>query len=501
MENFAQSINLSEIWATTQTGIEYYAASFSAWIQTLLSGEVAPHNWIIPIAAAALIGLTLRFLVRKARPAVVDLRSATRSARRLGYLTAMLFFGVLGIWAYQAPLSSAALAPGVVSPDGSRKTVQHLEGGIIRSIHIQEGDFVAAGTPLLTLENLQALARYEEMIERLYFLTATEARIVAEIADEAEIRFPEALRTTETKRAARVMASQRQLFENRRSTQTARERILAVRMQQLEEEIGGQLGVIEAEEANAELVEMELNAAQELHEKALIRLSQLLDLKKQLVRSRAAIASGKAEVARLNQQIGETELQLIATRQQAREQGSIELAEVRAEIAAQRTLLPERKDALARTVVRAPIDGRVMNVQVTTEQGGVLKAGGAILDIVPEDGGLVIDARVNPIDIESVRPGLDAQVVLTAYSQRNLPQLIGELQSVSADRLVDDRTGEPYFLAKVTVHPEDVERLGENIHLLSGMSADVMILTGEQTLFEFLFKPFADSLNRSLRES
>jgi HlyD family secretion protein len=430
-----------------------------------------------------------------------SLSKFTRSSRIFGYAVALAFFGGLGAWAAVAPLASAALAPGIVSPDGSRKTIQHLEGGIIRTIHVQEGDTVEAGDPIVTLEDTRALARFEELHEREMFLRAAEARLAAEQLNRAEITFPEELATSTEARVISAMNSQRELFASRVETQTARERILNQRVAQLNEEIDGLIEVIAAQDEQLALIGREIEGAQQLYDKGLERLPRLLALQREQADIRAKRAANKASIASNQQRIGETELQLHATRQQIQEGASTELAEIRGELALIRSQLPERADALARTQIVAPIGGRVMNVQVTTEAGGVVNPGAPILDIVPDEAKLIIDARVAPQDIETVHPGLKARVILTAFNQRFLPQIHGVVRSISADRFTDERSGEPYFLAKIEVDADDLEKVSETVSLVAGMPAEVMILTGERTFTDFLLKPLADSVRRSFRES
>lgn len=431
------------------------------------------------------------------------LAESARAARLLGLAAALLFFGAFGVWSWYAPLASAAVAPGVVNPDGSRKTVQHLEGGIVRTIHVREGDRVAKGDTLVTLENVRALARFDELRERQIFLLATEARLRAEQAGATvpDFVFPDDLAAERPDQIAAARAGQKALFDDRRETQAARERILASRVDQLREEIIGLKEVIAAQDGQLALLVQEIDVMQGLYDQKLQRLAPLLALKRQEADLTAEQASHRANIARLEQQIGETELQLHATRQQNREAVSTELADIRAELATIRSQLPERADALARTTVTAPIAGQVLNLRVTTETGGILKPGGEILDIVPDDGALIIEARLRPQDIDTVYSGMQARVILTAYTQRNLPQIFGTLRNVSADRLVDERTGEPYFLAQVHVPAGALDEIPGEIEMVAGMPADVMILTGERTVFDFVLKPFADSLRLSFRES
>jgi HlyD family secretion protein/epimerase transport system membrane fusion protein len=323
---------------------------------------------------------------------------------------------------------------------------------------------------------------------------------VAEQVGAADLAFPPDLSEAGTQEAAAAMTGQIALFESRKETQAARERILQKRIDQLNEEIAGLEEVTEAQDQQISLIEREIGINQDLVDKGLGRMPPLLALQRELAGLQAERAANRAGIARLGQQIGETELQIHAMRQQTLEEISEQLTGVRAELGAVRSQIPEREDALFRTSVLAPISGRVMNVQVTTEGGGILPPGGSVLDIVPEDGKLVIDARVRPQDIVGVVPGMRARVLLTAYNQRNLPQMFGEVASVSADRLIDERTGEPYFLAKVHVSSDEIEALDADVTLAPGMPADVMILNGERTVLDYLIKPFSDSIRMSFRE-
>lgn len=429
-----------------------------------------------------------------------SLARATRGTRLFGYAIILLFFGGFGTWASVASLASAALAPGIISPDGSRKTIQHLEGGIVEKIHVRDGETVQAGQPLITLQNTRALAQYEELQERHIFLLATSARLKAEEKGSEVIEFPRELLVDTDDASALAVAGQKALFNSGREVQIAREKILGQRIAQLEEEISGLTELIGAEDEQLDLISTEIAAAKELVAKKLMRSPQFLELQREHADMRGQRATNRASIARIRQQIGETELQLLATRQQDQKTASSEHADIRAELATIRTQLPDRLDRLSRTVIVAPTTGRVMDVRVTTEAGGVIGAGEPILDLVPEDAALVVDARVSPQDVDSVVPGMRARIVLTAFNQRYLPQVHGRVRSISADRLTDDRTGEPYFLAKVDVDTDELDALDQEVDLVAGMSVEVMILTGDQTLVDIIAKPIVDSVRRSFRD-
>lgn len=423
-----------------------------------------------------------------------------RGPCRLGYAAAALFLGSLGAFSALVPLASAAIAPGVVSPDGSRKTIQHLEGGIIRTIHVREGDRVVAGQPLVTLEDTKARAQFQELRERFIYLATTEARLLAEQVGAEAMILPRDLEAFPARETAEAMATQNKLFQDRRAARLGEERVLNQRVRQLEEEIAGLRQTIAAHDRQTTLLAQEEAGVQQLVDKGFERLPRLLALKRERARIDGERAGHRAGIARNEQRIGETEMQLISLRQRVTEQVSGELAKVTTELSMLRSQVPWHQDVLARTVVTAPADGTVMQLRVTTESGGIVGPGQPILDLVPARASLIVDARVRPTDIEMLHPGLKAKVVMTAYRQRMLPEIKGEVRSISADRMVDERTGEPYFLAKVEVDAAALEAIGPDIKLVAGMPAEIMVLTGEQTLAGYLFRPIIDSFRRSFRE-
>ncbi len=475
------------------------AGSVALWTRLGEAGLQAPAAGLA--AAALAVGL-LGLRRRRAAPAGAGgpLAAYVRGPRRMGWAAILLFFGLGGGLAAAIPLASAALAPGVISPDGSRKAVQHLEGGIVRAIHVREGDVVAPGQPLVTLEGTQARADLGELHERMLYLTAIEARLTAEQVQATRILRPgtiDALGSADA--VAAVLKGQQDLFESRKATQTGRERILEQRILQLREESNGLREVITAQDTQLRLIQQEIDSVNILLLKGLERVPRLLGLQRQQAELRGERANNKSRIARNDQAIGQTEMELLTTRQQMREKVNEELGTVRTELATLRSKLPARTDVLARTTVAAPIGGTVMNVRVTTETG-VVKPGEMLLEIVPGEAKLIIDARVRPGDIDVVRAGLRTKVVFSAFAQRNLPQFHGTLRSISADRLTDERTGEHYFLAKVEVDADDIKALRPDQVLSAGMPADVYVLTGERTTLDYLVRPFVDSLGKSFRE-
>ncbi|QOF74509.1 HlyD family type I secretion periplasmic adaptor subunit (plasmid) [Aminobacter sp. SR38] len=459
----------------------------------------------LALAVAAGLGLLLILLWFLQRPSRAyrasrrDLKSRTRSARLLGYLSAAIFVGGFGVWSAMAMIASAVVAQGVVSPEGYRRTVQHLEGGIINAILVKEGDKVTAGQVLISMKATDAQGRFDELDERYVHLLAIEARLAAELVGATEIIFPEELAAREGKDTEQLKAGEQELLQSRLASREGRERILQQRRRQIEEEITGLNEVMVAQNEQLALIDREIQSAQALYKKGLERLPRVLAMQRAQADIRANQAANRAQVARNQQQIGETEMQLLNLRQQDREAVNEELTKIRGGLAEVRSQLPWRQDVLARTTVVAPISGTVINLRVTTESG-VIASGQPILDIVPSEPNMIIDSRIKPSDIDMLHPDMLARVVLSAYPQRHLPQIHGLLTSVSADRFTDERTGEPYFLAKVKVDAVELGKL-HGVRLSPGMPAEVMILTGEHTLFDYMLAPLRDSLNRGMREN
>jgi HlyD family type I secretion membrane fusion protein len=369
----------------------------------------------------------------------------------------------------------------------------------VRAIHVREGDVVKAGAPLITLDNTKAKALDAELRERLLHLLATEARLEAERTNAAEISFPEALLLEQSAELQQVLEGQRQLFLNGRAAHEGRVQILEARIRQLEEQNAGLREMLAAENEQLRLVDEEIAAVKHLLDKGLERKPRILALQRGRAEIVATKAANRAKMSENAQQVGETRLQLLTLAEERQEKIGGELAEVRRVVAEIKGQLPSREDILDRTVIRAPIDGTVMNPRVNTETG-VVGSGQPLLDIVPSDNRMVIEARVRPTDIERIRPGMSARVVLTAYRQRNLPLIHGTLRSISADAITDERTGVSYFQAKVEVRPEDLARL-EEVKLVPGMPAEVMLMDGEQSALAYLIGPILESARRSLLEN
>jgi HlyD family secretion protein/epimerase transport system membrane fusion protein len=388
----------------------------------------------------------------------------------------------------------------VISPDGSRRTVQHLEGGIIANLAVRDGDQVTAGQTLLVLESVAARATVNALQNQHDTLRATQARLRAEGANLPEIELPEDLAAAMSNReTALIVGAQRALFETRRAALRSRISVLRQRIEQSREGIIGLQAQVASATEQLALIAEELDGKEQLLRRGLVPRPEVLRLRRASAEIEGRRGEYRANIARLNQQIGEAEMQMLGLEAERADQISQQLDAVRAELATVTERLLASRDVLARTVVTAPLAGTVVGLRFRSVEG-VVRPGEAILDIVPTEEKLLVDARVAPTDIDVVRAGMQAQLRFTAFAGRNLPRLEGVVRTVSADRLTDESSRQPYYLARVEVSREALEALGPGAELLPGMPAEVLIIRAERTMLDYLLEPLRDAFRRSFRE-
>ena len=414
-------------------------------------------------------------------------------------LIILIFFGGFGTWAALAPLDSAAQALGRVTVASNRKTVQHLEGGIVKELLVEEGDAVAEGQVLIQLDDTQARARLELLRGRYDKLLATEARLEAEQAFTAGIKFPASLTSRRNKsQVAKILDTETALFEARQRSVEGRIQIFHKRIAQLNKEISGLEAQIAAEDRQLALIEDERASFETLFKKGIVGKARLLALKREEAKLQGERGDHLSLIAKAGQQIGATELEIIDLKNNMLNQVISDLRNTQAELVDVSERLKAAEDIFLRTDIRAPKAGVVMGLNVHTETG-VITPGQHLLDIVPEDDTLVIEAQVSPNDIDVVYAGLPSQVRLTAFKQRNTPLLVGNLNRVSADSFTDERSGASYFLARVAIDAAELKKLGGR-ELYPGMGAEVMIKTGKRTTMDYILAPLTDSLRQAFRE-
>ena len=412
------------------------------------------------------------------------------------------FFGIFGGWAALVPLSGAAIAPAVVAPSGFRKTIQHLEGGIVSQIRVREGSTVEAGDVLVVLDDVRTRAEYNTARARLAASLAKAARLTAEQQGAEEADFPaELLAQAEQDPAVRALIdAERDSLAARRQALTDQLAMRDGKVAQAKADLAAYEGSLASIDRQIELIGEEEATVVDLVQKGLDRKPRLLALQRARADLDGQRNTAVANAARTHELIAATMAEREALISGRAEEVATGLAEARAAANELQAAVQAAGDRLQRTVITAPVAGEVVDLKLRT-LGGVVTPGEAIMDLVPRDEPLVIEARVSPKDIDVVHAGLSADIHLTAFHTRHMPRITGEVRQVSADRLTDAKTGEPYYTAEILVDMVKVHEKTPEVHLTAGMPAEAMIITGERTAFEYLIEPIKNSFRRSLRET
>jgi HlyD family type I secretion membrane fusion protein len=427
-------------------------------------------------------------------------RKAQR-AKLTGMIVILLFFGCFGAWAAVASLSSAAVAPGRVVVQGNVKTVQHLEGGIVKEVLVKEGDFVHAGQLLIRLDPTRAQTTRDALHSQYLAALALEARLVAERDNTPDIDFPETLKTAAQSdaAAARLMAAQEEIFKARRATIEGQIAILNQQLSQKKDEITGLTEQVKAEERQSALIEEETQAVKSLYEQHLETKPRLLALQRQQADLLGTRGARIATMAQLKEAMGEMRLRILDIQNQRMNAVVGDLRDVQVQIADFKDRLEAADDTLSRIDIRAPTSGIVMGLKLFTV-GGVAEPGAPLLDIVPQDQKLIVEAQLSPLDIDKVHDGQIAEVRLTGLNRRTTPTIEGKVTYVSADRIDDAKGQTSYYRTYVQIDPKEVQEM-TGVSLYPGMPTEVMIITGKRTPLDYLLSPIYGNMGRAFKEN
>jgi epimerase transport system membrane fusion protein len=377
--------------------------------------------------------------------------------------------------------------------------VQHLEGGIVKELRVKDGDRVREGDVLLLLDDTQTRAEFDVLSQQQDLLRATEARLVAELDGAETIAFPEDLLARAGEPSVRaVLDGQQKEFGSRKTALTGEEQILDQRISQLREQIAGNEGQIVSLEQQHKSVVDERAYLDDLFKKGLVTRPRLLQLERSATSLEGEIAKTTAAIASSRQAIEEYTRQIAQVRKTSMSEATRDLSDTRAKLLDVAPRLHNAETTLGRMEVRSPYAGKVVDLAVFSV-GGVVRPGETILDVVPEQVDLVVEAKIAVQDISDLRPGMAAEVHFTSYKQRTIPLIHGTVAQVSADRLTDERTGLAYYLAEVSIDRKELAASPE-IELYPGMPATVMVTTEERTALDYLLGPIVASLDQSFRQ-
>jgi HlyD family secretion protein len=438
-----------------------------------------------------------------------EVKASTRKPLMFGL--AVLLTGSIGFgaWAALAPLDGAVVAPGSFVATGQNKRVQHLEGGIIREMLVKEGDLVEANQLLLRLDDTAARAKLRRLVLRKYRLSAVTARLTAEIRREEQFETPAELRVASgDPEIAAILNGQKDELLARRTSQKDQERVLEREIAGLKENIQGYESQAKSSRARLALFQEEIGDKTKLLERQLIRKSEILTLQ----RSEAAIAGELGEllgrIGDAREQIARADQKIAELRSAAMQKAVEELRDAESELDDIEEQILAAQDVLNRTEVRAPVRGIVVKLHQHTPSG-VIAAGNVILELLPVNDELVIEARVKPTDISYVAEGQDAFVRLTSLNQRVTPMIKAKLVYVSADAVPEqapEAGGQPEpekrysFVIRARLDDQDLRSQLLNVRPTPGMPADVYVKTGERTFLQYLMQPVSDSFSRAFRE-
>ncbi len=407
---------------------------------------------------------------------------------------AILLIVGCGGWAASAKVSGAVVSQGKVTVKHNVKQVQHRDGGIVSEILVDHGDVVDEGAVLLRLDETQTRAELGVIQAQLAELRGREGRLRAERDGLAELSFDKLDSSFKTR--GEIEEGERRLFGNNLATREAQREQLLSQMVQFEEQIRGLVAQRDSHKTEGAMIAEDLEKLRPLVKKQILEGSRTRTLERELARIDGLTGEIEANIARVTGQISEAKLKIIELDQQVRTDAQRELRDVEGRIAELRERVVAAKDRLSRMEVRAPVSGFVNELRVHTV-GGVISAGETVMTIVPEGEQLLVEARLAPQDIDQVRPGQTAKLRFSAFNQRTTPEIAGTVEVVSAAASVDNNTGEAFYLASIAISDEG--ELAGKI-LIPGMPVEVFLQTGERTALSYLVKPFADQMERALRE-
>jgi len=415
-------------------------------------------------------------------------------------LRILLIAGVLGGgWFFFMPLAGAVVVPGNLVVQSNVKTIQHPTGGVVAEIAVQNGSRVKAGDLLVRLDATQAQASLQMVSKQLDEVRAKIARLSAERDGLSQLEIPQTLATrTSDDTVKSLLASEEGLFKARFTARHSQKDLLQSKVAQLTEEISGLEVQVSSRGKQLELIQGELAGVQDLYDKRLVPLTRLTTLQREAARIDGERGQLLSSIAETKSKIGEAQLQIVRIDQDFRTEVVKDLGEAQGKEAE----LVERgvtaRDLLDRIDIHAPTSGIVHQLAAHTI-GGVVKAGDAIMEIVPDIDDLQVEARLQPQDIDHVHTGQKAFVRFSAFNQRTTPQLTGEVSYVSADTSHDQQTNASYFTVRVTL-PDDERRRLAGQQLVPGMPAEVFMQTGSRTMMSYMFKPIVDQMRRAFVE-
>lgn len=433
-----------------------------------------------------------------ANPAIASVYGPYRAS----IIVMLIISFIILVFGSIVPIDSAAVAKANVVVLSSRKTIQHLEGGIIQKILVKDGDLVKPGQALVELSDVTPKANRTILQTQLYSEQISEQRLLALREGKSQLTLNEDVKRVQNEPdVSKMIKEQTALFLSQKQTYDDKTKTLRLRVEQTKEEIGGLRSQIKSTSGQLRYINEEISTVSKLVKKGLAIKPRLLALQREQERLAGDRGQYTANVAKAQQSINGIEVELLNLKNDFNTQLASEMKENQQKRADLQEKLRAASDVMTRTIITSPTEGIITGLKFHTE-GGVITPGTPIMDIIPQDEELVLEAKINPIDIDVVTAGLEARVVFSAYKTRNLPQLTGKVTQVSADSFTQQGLQETsYYTAKIAVDSEQMKEMAPQIRLHPGMPADVYIHTGSRSFLGYLFAPITDSLRKAFKES
>jgi HlyD family type I secretion membrane fusion protein len=406
----------------------------------------------------------------------------------------------LGVWASFSSLSTGITAPGEVRVEANRKTIRHKDSGTIRQIMVHEGQLVRGGQPLITFNDVEVRAAYDVFQSQVDSLTSQAARFSAEATGKPTLDFPpELMSRMSDPRVAGMVRDQQVLFTTRLQLFQSQNAVLDQRLDQLKTQIGGDQAQVDSVNVQRQLTAEEMAGYQTLYDKGFAPKPLILRYQRSIADLDGKKGSLLADIAKLGQQIGETRMQIAATRDTRESQAAEGLRDTQSHLADTMPRLTSAKESLDQSVVRSPVDGYVFNLTQFTV-GGVTGNGEVLMDIVPANSPVIVTAMIKPEDVDDVRVGMKAQVRLSGLNQRWHTPLDAKVLLVSADKISNEKTGTSTYRVDLRIDPKELTKLKHDTQITPGMPAQVMVVTGSRTVMGSLISPITDTLHDALRD-
>ncbi len=422
-----------------------------------------------------------------------------------GIKSLLVFFIIFLFWAIFIPIKSAAIGEGIIVLDFNKKIIQHLEGGIVEKILVAEGQEVKAGDPVIFIHDIKAKSEQQIILRKLWTMMLQKQRLISEKNDDQEINIKEFLSKIgevdgeDQKLLDEIISTQTQLFDAKEAKSKGEINVLTKKFDEAKNQLIAFESQRKAANGKLAIAKKELKLIKPLVAENNLSILRQDDLEKEVFELEGRSGELLAETSKAKQQIAEAELTIANYRSDDLAKVLDEVKQADMEIINLVSELSKAKDILKRTVIMAPVSGKIMNIKYHTI-GAVIQPASEIMDIVPQSEELIIEAKIRPQDIDSVIEGLKAKVSLTAYKGKKVPKLDGEVINVSADIMVNEQSKESYFLARVKIDQKELANLKEQVTLHPGMPAQVFIITGSRSMLSYLLTPIQDSFYKAFRE-